>query len=1403
MGYRITEAERKHIIPVEDLEIYISGNTGGNLPPLPPDTEPIYLVIHDTNGVSGDKYVGYNLNLPKQRVTWQENESIVKIDDQYGTHSQVSNVGWDFTLSGNDADGWPSGYLDNLKLWRRNDSSGYVVPLDKLDRLQIDKTLRISGDVTANSDVTVEMDLTISGITTHKDDVYSEKDTYTEGKATVSGDLTVTKGGLYVDTGETILQEVNIKKNLDVDETLTVNGNSTLDGTALIKKTLTVNGNSALKGTLTVTKKTLLNNELEVPNMITTLSGLLVKNDTDIRGNTSISGKTSIYDDTFISGNVAISGDGYISGNVAISGNQDLSGNLNVLSDAYISGNTSISGNEIISGNLNIDGNQTLSGTLFVSGLATISGAEISGLHANSGIIDHLEVSSGLFWDLFAVSGRFADLYAMSGLFSNSATVNSGLIVDFYALSGFTIEGTVQKLNSTSGKIEDLWVTNETVSNANISGLTVWNKATISGLQVQHDLEVNTISNDGVPHGISDTAGNLITETDLKNAQLAAFIPLAPVETVDDMNAIVGLEKDQHYLIRVREGGPGVEGTYQGVGVSGNVISGDWTYYDSNTRDYIDRGELSGILGISTGQLANYNLSGKVETRYIPKAYIRADDPDFTNTRNVVSHVITTVPDDRNIKMEYRKSSVGNGQSRSSTLTIGTGTNIHTTAVSSSGVTIELDDYVQISGIVSASGKIDYFEVNEKTDLRGEIGILGETTISGKVDILGDGGLFVDTESLFNVDSTFTKNALIQGNLEVQKELRVKGETTLEDNTYIGKAPEASSSSVSFVSRTQNIPRALIEFFMGQRITSIDLENQIWNGPTPPSDPETISNTDSSGPNAVAAVDMTPSNISVTGIQPGKVIATITRTDGNKGYIGVTINGDGSYKIDQSRISISSAKFNFANLTNPNFPSTSAAVPGKDLFVLGSEYVSGNLNISGGVNQDHPLNKIVLYSSGLTDDEYNRTGPNAQDHDRIITYVNGNEQVLATIKDIDAWAMTSGYVTINTNQVITGQKWFSGGLFSDGLYAYHDGIGPSNDFDYHLIGQFSGSVGPLAVNVGNPLSIFNLYLNKHTEYWNAEDTHPRVYETGKLNNTWLPLARDVVTTKFADPTSGQILGDIFIASSYDKISAKLFFDTLYAHNVDDQISGTTISGGTTAFVLESNDITFSGMDQYTLQLEISGYQGKSFSGWFNDISGEISGLRTEISGEISGLRTEISGVISGIDIITTTSTTGTNSIRFTSDISGIDEDYIDVNVVSGLSLVNKANKGFELGIKQIDYTLSGLNITDSTLFKAERFPTTYAVLSGIAGETSRAENVETDIYTRLPKVLNDVGFYTYSAQKTAAGSTPTYGWTASALPVPPNATSNPGIANGDEFVLKFKILDITTGDGVLNWEPVV
>src|SRR5574344_1885564 len=216
MAYRLTEANRKHITPVEDTEVKLLNEDGK-----------YFLSIKDTDDVSNG--LNFKVELPSNKFKVSAEDDVVSaihlVDDNGVTIDCTgydnNGIGWRFKLS---ADTDDSGFVKSLILTNLNNGKTNVISLDKIKALEVE-TLTVDSDASFKSDVSVK-NLTAEKETVTSSDIATLNVTAETADSSTIKNLKAEKLDL-VGTDGTDKQESTIKnQNLSISNS-TVKSDST------------------------------------------------------------------------------------------------------------------------------------------------------------------------------------------------------------------------------------------------------------------------------------------------------------------------------------------------------------------------------------------------------------------------------------------------------------------------------------------------------------------------------------------------------------------------------------------------------------------------------------------------------------------------------------------------------------------------------------------------------------------------------------------------------------------------------------------------------------------------------------------------------------------------------------------------------------------------------------------------------------------------------------------------------------------------------------------------------------------------------------------------------------------------------------------------------------------------
>jgi hypothetical protein len=254
----------------------------------------------------------------------------------------------------------------------------------------------------------------------------------------VNGNGTLTNpGSLQIGTSATAPGNLTVTGNTSVGGTLGVTGNTTVNGSLNVNNVSAFESHSRFNRGITISRDgAVISGGIVVLEGRTTLMGLTVN------GNTSVNGTFGVTGNTSVNGSFGVTGATTVDGNTTVNGTfkATATGNTISASDRVIlygdNGNinaygkltlTGTSGSSTIGGGLTVTGDSSVSGTLS-AGATTLSSATVNGaLSAGATTLSSATVSGA-----FTVNGATT---------LSSATVSGALSAGATTLSSATITG--------------------------------------------------------------------------------------------------------------------------------------------------------------------------------------------------------------------------------------------------------------------------------------------------------------------------------------------------------------------------------------------------------------------------------------------------------------------------------------------------------------------------------------------------------------------------------------------------------------------------------------------------------------------------------------------------------------------------------------------------------------------------------------------------------------------------------------------------------------------------------------------------------------------------------------------------------------------------------------------------
>lgn len=297
MSYKITEAERKHIATIEDMEIKLISWRS------PVDNVPEYFISFEdpteTNEGIKAKLESFKIALPKYDfLVTEEDDAAGRINliNKNTSNLVISTdgfehkgIGWRYKLEafnskeGSDLVTTENDYLYRLEMTRENDGQKFVIDLTRLGDITV-KTLTVDGEIVANSPATFNSSVTIAetGALNANGPIDINGVATFDGQSTFNGATTFTstptfdEGALVIGNatfqkdetlGDDVEQKINfVGVDVVVEETAKLHINTTEP--AIIEKAqikdLTITGDGADNGIgLNVTHATIRSSDLE------------------------------------------------------------------------------------------------------------------------------------------------------------------------------------------------------------------------------------------------------------------------------------------------------------------------------------------------------------------------------------------------------------------------------------------------------------------------------------------------------------------------------------------------------------------------------------------------------------------------------------------------------------------------------------------------------------------------------------------------------------------------------------------------------------------------------------------------------------------------------------------------------------------------------------------------------------------------------------------------------------------------------------------------------------------------------------------------------------------------------------------------------------------------------------
>ena len=395
------------------------------------------------------------------------------------------------------------------------------------DDVLVNKRLFVVGDVSLNAGLYVAGDLSWNSANIAADSIPAEAIIGGVGSNNMTG-LVVIDGDLSLNYNLSVGEDVNLKRNIDIQGTTTMKGLTTSEKATLHSLE---SGSAALTDILTVA------GEATFSDKIVGLTDLSLNNNVSIGGETTLNGKLIALTDLSVNNGLNVNNGATFNGDVELKNNLVVHSDLSLNGSLTMNGATTLKGPTIMNQAANLDStltvanNTDLQSDLAVAGVATFSDklVGLADLSVNNTALFGGDVSMN--GDLY-VQGNLVATYpagsipssAISGLSTNDDEVlmNNGLVVtgdssfndnlfiakDLSLNDNLSVGGTLDVNGAATFKSGIVNLTDLSLNNnLSVGGDVSFNK----GLNVATTLNANTL----VMHGDASFNENVFIGKDL------------------------------------------------------------------------------------------------------------------------------------------------------------------------------------------------------------------------------------------------------------------------------------------------------------------------------------------------------------------------------------------------------------------------------------------------------------------------------------------------------------------------------------------------------------------------------------------------------------------------------------------------------------------------------------------------------------------------------------------------------------------------------------------------------------------------------------------------------------------------------------------------------------------------
>jgi len=432
------------------------------------------------------------------------------ISDYYAQISGGAISAYSLNLTGS----LSAGTGDVGDLMAANVTSGDLSALNTSTPMANIGTLRVTGNSTFHSPVSVDGALTVHGVSwLGNTDVSSLTST---GQSNVSGILFA-------------------QKNVQVTNSLTVQGNTRVFGDVTFNSSLVVGGNLTVHDQAQILHDLMVQHELSTQNLTVTgmanLASLQVSGWVNVTGTVRVSQDVNANNGRF--GGSLMAHDGNVMENFSGKGSLTVGGFLSAVKLATLNGNLNVNTNENVQKFVTVDGTASFGKNLNVQGNLSAAANVTSGatFTAVDAMFDTLSVDAGTIQTLTST------FITSNNLVATDATIGNSFVSGMSTLGTLVVKASTTLTDSTANDMTGKTVEagNATITNLEVTGngqfVNVQVKTMITAGEPSRDTFFGAFENsftdelkfgmlDGTRGNISDLMGESLTYTSIKGVNL-------------------------------------------------------------------------------------------------------------------------------------------------------------------------------------------------------------------------------------------------------------------------------------------------------------------------------------------------------------------------------------------------------------------------------------------------------------------------------------------------------------------------------------------------------------------------------------------------------------------------------------------------------------------------------------------------------------------------------------------------------------------------------------------------------------------------------------------------------------------------------------------------------------------